>query len=227
MMQSLPDGRLFFCDWNMTRIVRGYHGTTHSSALDIVNRRSAFQLSDSPGDWLGRGAYFFEENERKAIEWAFVQVNLRARLGSYDSAALIVADLDLSRCLDLCSGAWHAPMQLAAGKLLASGVALQKAPELTTAANLLVSIGDARVATIPGLTGDEHFTDKAVVDALVADLNANKTVITTVRASFTVGRQSYTNGYFFSDTHVQIAVLDPDAVVTNMRIIHPVPTASP
>jgi hypothetical protein len=130
----------------MPRQVRAYHGTTHSIAIDIINHRRSFVASDNPGDWLGRGVYFFEENLVKAIEWAFVQVGLRGRLGVIETAAVLVADLDLSDCLDLCSSQWHDHL-LVIGKKLhgARQLPQQHGPVLGSGAGQWFTIADYTV----------------------------------------------------------------------------------
>lgn len=211
----------------MTRIVRAYHGTTFSAASEIYHRRSPFRLSDKPGNWLGRGAYFFEENLAQAIDWAIHQVNLRARLGVIDSPAILVADLDLTHCLDLCSSKWHAHLESIAEKLGEAGVLPQQhGPTLTSAGNKTLPRTTFIVADypMPAQTALEHFADKDVIDALIKDLHDNDEPVSSVRASFSVGVQPYSNSHFFSDTHTQIAVLTPDTVVTPITIIHPIPT---
>jgi hypothetical protein len=146
----------------MTRIVRAYHGTTLSAASDIYHRRGPFRLSDKPGNWLGRGAYFFEENLPQAIDWAIHQVNLRARLGVIDSPAIFVADLDLTHCLDFCNSQWHAHLQFIAEKLVEAGVLPQQhGPTLTTAGSRTLRPTTFVIADypMPAHTALEHFAD--------------------------------------------------------------------
>ncbi len=214
-------GRLFFW-FIMTRIVRAYHGTTFSAASAIFHRQSPIRLSSKPGNWLGRGLYFYEENLPQAIDWALTQVRLRAPLGMVDSAAVLVVDLDLTECLDLCSSQWHWHLQIIAQKLAqANMLGDQHGPSLTTARNTTFVVADYQ---LPSHTSLEHVADREVIDALVQDLiNAGES-ITSVRSSFAIGQQPYSNSHFFSDTHTQIAVIKPDRVVTPVGIIHPVPS---
>lgn len=215
----------------MTRRVRAYHGTTLSAATQIHQHQRSFALSQKDGDWLGRGAYFFEENLIKAIEWALVQVTLRSHLHSFDSPAVLEVDLDLTHCLDLCSSAWHENLRNIALKLEGVGQAKQQdGPSFTTPGNRhsagkTVWVADYRLTPTPGHSVDDHFADKAVIDALVADLTQAGEPVTSVRAAFALGDQPYCNSHFFSDTHIQIAVLD-SAIVTTRRVIHPVPLPS-
>lgn len=163
--------------------------------------------------------YFFEENLPLAILRAMHQVTLRAQRGVIDSPAVLVADLDISDCLDLSSSQWHTHLMTIADKLRRSGaLRRQHAPVLSTHAGKSVEIGDYAMAPHTFL---EHDVDKQVIDALVKDLFDGGRNVSSVRASFADGSQPYSNSHFFSDTHTQIAVLTPDTVVSPIRILHP------
>jgi hypothetical protein len=208
------------------RVVRAYHGTTFSTAVDIFHHRKPIQLSDKPGNWLGVGAYFFEENLTKAVDWALVQVGLRARLGAFHSPAVLEADLDLTDCLDLCSSESHQILAAIAGKLqLAGALAQQHGPELASFGGAGSSGKSFVIADYPmsAQFADDHYADKQVIDALVAELAREGRSVTSVRASFACGQQPYSNSHFFSDTHTQIAVIDTARVVKLIRMIHPIP----
>lgn len=50
-------------------------------------------------DWLGPGAYFWERDPRRALEWA----EWKVKTGAYAEAAVVGAVIDLGNCLDLVS----------------------------------------------------------------------------------------------------------------------------
>jgi hypothetical protein len=68
----------------------GFHGTSVERAERILAH--GFEASRNDYDWLGDGAYFFQDALGRAREWA-------QRFGS--QAAVIGAEIDLDDCLDL------------------------------------------------------------------------------------------------------------------------------
>jgi hypothetical protein len=48
--------------------VYGYHGTSRTKAMSILN--NGFRVSDNDYDWLGTGIYFFQDAPARAGAWA-------------------------------------------------------------------------------------------------------------------------------------------------------------
>jgi hypothetical protein len=204
------------------RSVRGFHGTTRASADDLLKSGGVPKPSIKPGNWLGRGFYFFEENVEMAALWAIEQVNVRARMGFYTSSTVLQADLDLADCLDLCTTKWHGPLKASAENLQRAGQLPQQfGPEFESADGKLTKVEDYSVVPKPGFDPLDHFADSAAINALVEDLIASGHPVSCVRAAFTAGPQTFPNSHLFRDTHIQIAVLDPPRVINNLRIITP------
>ncbi len=78
----------------------GYHGCDRSVGEQILAGKANIKKSANSYDWLGHGAYFWEDNEQRAWEWARHQ----AGLSKIRTPFVIGAVIDLSRCLDLTSG---------------------------------------------------------------------------------------------------------------------------
>jgi hypothetical protein len=81
----------------------GYHGTSKEAARRILS--SGFEISRNEYDWLGDGAYFFQDAPLRAREWA------EQRFGA--EAAVIGAEIDLAGCIDLLDVPWHAEIAAA------------------------------------------------------------------------------------------------------------------
>ena len=195
------------------RVARGYHGTTLAVAEAIVDRAEPFRPSgDRLGHWLGRGIYFWEENEIRARFWANGRALQEARDGVAPLPAVIVADIDLSQCLDLCQPRWHRAI-----RRLGEGLSIpaQHGPVLRSArANTRFTIADY---DMDPLTEGMNGADERVIDALHAKVSSHQRV-TTKRGAFQVGRQLHSNSYLFEEGHVQIAVLD-QTVITPVEVI--------
>lgn len=206
----------------MTRRVRAYHGTTLNAALQIADRATPFKLSQNGKDWLGRGIYFYEEDLTRAVKWAYGRVEQLKDTGQTEAPAVIVADLDLTACLDLCSVRWANSLANLANSLQvgsSQAVPMQHGPRLQTAAGQWITIADRE---FPIGTACDNHADALLVDALYQQLLDKGEPVTAKRGAFQCGRQLYTNSYFFDETHVQIAVLD-HAIISIDRIIRPAP----
>lgn len=201
----------------MPRTVRAFHGTTLTAARSITSGHAPWRPSANAHDWLGHGIYFFEESLSLAVDWALGVTRQIASLGQIDSPAVIAADIDLTDCVDLCSGKWNANLSQIYSKL-SHPIRAQHAPRLTTAAGIDHDIGDQVTQQVLA----HNFTDTAVIDTLCRDLTKNGTPVTCKRAAFSDGDQLYTNSYFFRRTQIQIAALDL-SILSNCHVIHPVP----
>lgn len=79
-----------------TSFVLGYHGCDQQVA-DCLLAGEPINASDRRYDWLGPGAYFWEADPHRALEFA----EDRVRLGRYTKAAVVGAVIDLGNCLDM------------------------------------------------------------------------------------------------------------------------------
>lgn len=77
-------------------IVLGYHGCLKAWG-DLLLAGADFRPSKEDFDWLGPGVYFWENDARRALEWAEEKV---ARRGSGEPM-VVGAVIALGRCLDL------------------------------------------------------------------------------------------------------------------------------
>ena len=71
-----------------------YHGTSKANAQNII-RIGKFELSSGKECYLGDGIYFFEAGKGHAEWWA------RRKYGSGTRIAVIIATVQLGKCLDL------------------------------------------------------------------------------------------------------------------------------
>lgn len=73
-----------------------YHGTNALAAERIQSE--GFKQSRNKFDWLGAGIYFFQDSERRAMDWA-------RKVHSSDPV-VIRAEIDLDGCMDLLDPTW-------------------------------------------------------------------------------------------------------------------------
>ncbi|KFE68262.1 hypothetical protein [Hyalangium minutum] len=77
------------------RIVIGYHGTRAEQAHLIVAEQQ-MHPSRNPYDWLGDGIYFWEESQKRAIQWAYDRF-------PGEAIGVVKASIRLGTCVNLPS----------------------------------------------------------------------------------------------------------------------------
>ncbi|HET7229515.1 MAG TPA: hypothetical protein VFJ16_05900 [Longimicrobium sp.] len=165
----------------------GYHGTSVENAERILAR--GFQASRNDYDWLGDGAYFFQDAPARAAEWA------RQRFGV--DAAVLGAEIDLDGCLDLLDPRWH--------------------DLIRESFNLLVTDLQAAGQRVPRQTFGAHRLDREVINHAAHVVGAEGIAVRSVRAAFIEGEPLFPGSALWSRAHVQIAVRNQDAIVRLWR----------
>jgi hypothetical protein len=161
----------------------GFHGTSAEAARRILS--SGFAISRNDYDWLGDGAYFFQDARPRAAEWA------RERFGA--DAAVIGAEIDLRDCVDLFDPKWHDVVRESYFDLVAR---LQASGQ-----------------PVPKQTRGAHRLDREVINRMAAVLESRGVPIRAVRAAFAEGDPLFTGSALLSQAHVQLAVRDLAAIV--------------
>jgi hypothetical protein len=218
-----------------TLVVRGYHGTTLTAAEEI-KRTNTFLKEDHPWHWLGYGIYFWQDAELRAWEWA---QSVSAE------PAVVSADIEITNCLDLLDikywgvieKSWftiieqfkkaglHPPTQTGPLEAFARSTPVGLNPLLNIStrgigrriflALLRISLASKR------LRYGNNQRDCSVMNAAVQLLDNLGKPVTTARAAFMEGSEAFDGSWLFDRSHVQIAVVDPEAidnVVKNIKI---------
>lgn len=186
-----------------TSFVLGYHGCDHVTAIRAVNGDISLLQSNRDYDWLGPGAYFWEADPTRALEWAQWKVDR----GEYARPAVIGAVIDLRHCLDLVSR----------DDLLLVKAAHKSFRRVRELAGLPMPENKS-VKGQPNADRVLRFLDCAVLRHLHSALDAQppeaRTIepFDTVRGMFTEGGRLYTGSGFQKRSHVQIAVRSDDCI---------------
>jgi hypothetical protein len=168
-----------------------------SVAHKVVAQGANLVASNQDFDWLGPGIYFWESDPKRAMERAQSKV----QRGSYKTAAVVGAVIDLSNCLDLVA---RQNLELVR-KAYHSFVELQRQAALPLPVNK-----DARAH--PNSDRLFRYLDCAVIKYLheiIQSQTGQKRSIEpfdTVRGMFTEGAELYPGSGFKERSHVQIAV---------------------
>lgn len=199
-----------------TSFVLGFHGCDEETAVSLLDGKP-FRQSSEDFDWLGSGAYFWEGDPGRALEWAVE----RQKRGSYKKAAVVGAVIDLGNCLDLTvrenldllSDAYRS---FEAARVKA-GLALpvNKDVKGSTEGDKLLRFLDCAVI--------RHLHENIEDEARLAKENGYPSLLQpfdTVRGLFVEGKNVYPGGGFYEKTHTQIAVRSETNIIGVFRPRH-------
>ena len=87
---------------NEPGVVLAYHGCDRSVGERILSGEEHVRVSKNKHDWLGPGAYFWENSPHRALEWGkFLHKNPQLTKKPIKEPFVIGAILLPGRCLDL------------------------------------------------------------------------------------------------------------------------------
>lgn len=189
-----------------TSFVLGYHGCDADIARQVIDGNMPLIQSNRDWDWLGPGAYFWESDPVRAMEFA----EWKRFRGEIENPTVIGAVIDLRECLDLTnrddigliSAAYESLLQLNR----ASDFPLpenQNAPD-DPFENLLLRYLDCAVF--------RH------LHRLIEETNIPE--IDTVRGMFEEGGRAFPGSAIKSKTHTQIAVRNNDCIKGTFYPLH-------
>lgn len=191
-----------------TSFVLGYHGCDREVAEAVIAGKSDLLQSEQGYDWLGPGAYFWEFDPQRAVEWAEAQ----AARKRYAAPGVIGAVIDLRNCLDL----------VARENLEIVRSAFDSFSEMQEKAGLPMP-ENRPVPADP--TGEPllRYLDCAVIQHLHQIIETGQSIgviepYDTVRGMFHEGEELYPGSGFRIRNHVQIAVRNPKCI---LGLFHP------
>jgi hypothetical protein len=181
-----------YASFRYSRIVVGYHGTERSIADKIFTGGASLKASENAYDWLGHGIYFWEHGHERAREFTLEKLD---RAGLH-SPAVVGAYIQLGDCLDLLD---TANTDLVAEAYERCQPRFQKIKNHKKLEN-----GEWRL----------HNLDCAVINFTVAYLEKfHGRRIDSVRGLFQEGPPIYPGAAIRRQTHIQIAVRNPNCIL--------------
>lgn len=182
-----------------TAFVLGFHGCDAAIARKAIDGEIDLLHSDENYDWLGPGAYFWERDPQRALEWAEGKV----RQGDFAEAAVIGAVIDLRNCLDLTNRKDIKILQLAHQSFIET----QQKGDLPIPVNKSAPGGADQDRSL-------RFLDCAVFRHLHSMMQRRGfDSFDTVRGTFPEGGEAYEGAGFQQYTHTQIAVRNNECIL--------------
>lgn len=177
------------------QIVRAYHGTTDEAA-EQIRSEGKFRQSEKKWDWLGFGAYFFQDAPHRALEWA-----KKYSVPHYGGKPSVVAvQIDLEGCLDLLDV--RAPDFLVEyDKIFRRGAHSEVFQEA-------LKIIDGKIISERKIAG-LNVRDCLFLNSACRYLRRRMSLkVSSVRAVFIEGEAITKTSHLFTRNHVQISVRD-------------------
>lgn len=178
--------------------VLGFHGCDKALRDRIVSEKGVLlKSSENNYDWLGHGAYFWENNHERALNFAqdLKDNPPKGKEGFVKEPAVLGAIIDLGYCLDLLETKHLETLKVAHSLLCESHRKFgTKLPENKT--SLL-----------------RRFLDCAVIES-VHTMNSEMGLpkYDSVRGVFFEGNDLYENAGFKEKNHIQIAIRNQDCI---------------
>ncbi len=179
-------------------LIFGFHGCDQEVCDNVLNRKTELTPSENEYDWLGSGIYFWENNLKRAWQFAEeLKINPRPAKSPITNPAVLGAIIDLGECLDLMDSENLELVKESYKKLEISSQTLgMKLPVNKTGKN----------------TRDLLLRD---LDCLVIESLHDKMLplsFDSVRGVFWEGEELYHNAGFKEKNHVQICIRNPNCI---------------
>jgi len=185
----------------------GFHGCDRPVAESVLSGGGRLGRAADRCDWLGSGIYFWEGNPDRALAYAeHICANPGRTRQVIGEPAVIGAVIDLGFCLDLLDSR-----------------SLQLVSEaFVTLRDTFFRLGLALPRNEPADDDGEVVCrplDRAVIETLhQAREDAREKPFDTVRAVFPEGQPLYAGAGFWSKSHVQIVVRNPNCIKGYFRV---------
>src|ERR1700748_284311 len=174
----------------------GFHGCEEALRNDIISGKRVLKASENGHDWLGAGAYFWENNYERALDFA------RNPLGKkkFMAPAVLGAVIDLQFCLDLLDTADLRKVKKSYDTLILSAEILgHELPVNKPARN-------SKDLLIREL-------DCAVIENLHSERAEGRVRrFDSVRGVFVEGEELYPGAGFHDKNHIQICIRNPNCI---------------
>jgi hypothetical protein len=190
----------------MPHVVTGYHGTTQSAATALL-AGSAFLHSKNLGDWLGSGAYFFEDAPLRAFHWA----QQKAKSLPAEEPVVLRATIRLDQSLDLLEQSGSTTLAPLASEFRKAGLAADQSP-------LHIANGRCKPPPLGTALHEMNKLDRLFLDWSVEILEEFGEAIEVIRAPFLWGRAVMRPSFLFDWGHVQICVRRNSAI-TDLSLV--------
>lgn len=183
--------------------VLGFHGCDESVAMKVVKQHSKdLKFSKNDWDWLGEGMYFWENNDKRAYNWAVEEA--RRPKSKIKTPAVLGAIISLGNCLDLLdSNNLNIVKESYDYFIDLCQKAGQEIPKNKNHhSSALINNNDKLIRNL----------DCSVIQTVHLNYSSSNKRFDSVRGMFVEGHELYTDSGFRIKDHIQIAVRNPNCI---------------
>lgn len=158
------------------------------------------RFSRNTYDWLGHGVYFWENDQHRAFRFAQELSTRKRGVGGIKEPAVVGAILDIGFCLDLANVKSVEFIEKTYSNLLRSSRVL----EISLPENISPS-GSVDLLL--------RYLDCTVIEMLHLErIATNKKPFDSVRSSFIEGKPVSPNAGFYTKSHTQLCIRNPNCI---------------
>lgn len=183
--------------------VLAYHGCDRSVGERILKGKVEVAASENDYDWLGPGAYFWENSYNRALKWAkFLQAHPNYSRQPVKKPYVVGAIIDPGNCLDLTEAE-------------SLDILKEAHSQYIEIMNLVKKYSDIPIPkNEPGFSGDTDLVKRKLDCAVINWLHKTRAKrklqqFDTVRGAFFEGGPLFPDSKIESRTHIQWTVLNP------------------
>jgi hypothetical protein len=186
-----------------------FHGCDESVRDRLLNQPDEIVISKEKFDWLGHGMYFWENNYKRALQWA----EDKKRRGRINKPAVIGAVLFLGYCCDFLDSAYIQFLKkyfdLMAGASLIMGVNLPKNKDVPNDLYKDKILRELDCAVIEYM----HETILLETKIEIQDKGYSKyKSFDSTRGVFTEGGPVFAGAGILEKSHIQICIRNPNCI---------------
>ena len=177
----------------------GFHGCDESLCQDIVSGKKTLIASNNSWDWLGDGIYFWQNNYDRAWHYA----NHSHSSLKIKNPAVLGAVFSLGNCLDLTDKKFIDLVKMAFTSRVKEFMLQEREMPLNTNPSNHPHSNDKIIRRL----------DCSVIKAVHSIAHsAGRRPFDSVRALFPEGNQLYEGAGFREQTHIQVAIRNPNMI---------------
>lgn len=185
-------------------LIFGFHGCDRSLCDSLVNnKRKTLNYSENKYDWLGKGMYFWENDPKRALDWAkMLQKQAQNSSQKIVTPAVLGAVICLGNCLDFTEQ--ENLQKIKEHYYNLKNEAEEKGIELPTNSG--------------GKDKYKRTLDCLVINSFISIQKQKGIEYDSVRGVFFEGDELYPSAGFREKDHIQISIINPNCIKAFFKV---------
>lgn len=191
----------------------GFHGCDEETCHRLINSPNEFYFKKNPYDWLGHGMYFWENNEKRAWQWA----HEKHKQGKINQPAVLGAVINPGHCCNFLDSKYTENLIVHYQDMIKNVGVLPKNRDVKSDAyndKLLRELDCSVIEYMHYYMRCEQEKEKQKLGCI---LTQN---FDTVRCAFIEGAPAFPGAAIKLKSHIQICVRNPNSILAFFRPRH-------